>query len=193
MMDLMKVDMRSIKLWEYMFLIPSAMLLSFLASPDFMHPYYMWIFYLTTSLITISIDHNKQDKVQPFIVSLPVTRKEYIGEKYLLAVVWFFLSTIVMTFIAFFFDRTMGFFTFELWITTFFLFLFFIAILLPIGLFFKPGGFIFFVALIIFIITTRETMNISAIYFHPIFLFSILLFPLSCYLAMHVFERKDLS
>ncbi len=65
-------------------LIPSLILLSFLASPDFMHPYYMWIFYLTAALITISIDHRKQDKVLPFIISLPVTRKEYIGAKYLL-------------------------------------------------------------------------------------------------------------
>ena len=193
MLNLMKADMRNIKLWEYIILLPSLILLSFLASPNFIHPYYMWIFYLTAALMTISIDHKKQEKVLPFIISLPVTRKEYIGAKYLLALSWFFLSTIIMTFIAFFFDRTMGFFTFELWITTFLLILFFIAILLLFGLFYKPAGIILFVTLIIFIITTRETMDISAIHFHPSLLISILLFPLSYYLSTRVFGRKDLS
>ncbi|MBS4212808.1 ABC-2 transporter permease [Neobacillus rhizophilus] len=193
MLNVIRLNIRSIKIWEVIMFIPAVFVLAFLASPNFMHPYYMWIFYLTFGLSSISLNPKKHEKVQRTIFSLPITKKEYIGAIYLLVVIWFFLATIVTTFIAFMIDREMEFFTFELWITMFFLFLFFSSIYLPFGMFFKRAGMIIPIALITFIITIRETSGVSEIHFHPILFISIIIFGLSYYLSTMIIKGKDIS
>ncbi|MBS4179268.1 ABC-2 transporter permease [Lederbergia citrea] len=193
MLNIIKADMRSIKPWEYMILIPAVLFFALLVGANFVHPYYMWIFYLTLGLCSGSVDRKRQEKVLPSVVSLPITRKEYIGAKYLLAVAWFFVSSIVTMLFALVFNRSLVFFSFEMWITTFLITLVFIAIYVPFSLFYKSAGFMFGLAIVIFIMTTRETIGHVELHFHPIFLLSIILFYLSYYFSVKVFERLNIS
>ncbi|SDM63299.1 ABC-2 transporter permease [Bacillus sp. OK048] len=193
MLNVIKMNIRSIQIWEVMMITPAMFFLAFIASPNFIHPYYMWIFYLTFGLTRISIDPKKHEKVKRTIFSLPITKNEYIRAIYLLVVIWFFFATIVTTFLAFIMDQGMGFFTFELLMTIFFLFLFFSAIYLPVGIFFKQAGMIIPVALIIFIITIRETSGFLEIHFHPSLFISVILFGLSYYLSTKILKGKEIS
>lgn len=193
MLNVIRMNIRSIQIWEVMMITPAMFFLSFLASPNFIHPYYMWIFYLAFGLTSISIDPKKHEKAKRTIFSLPMTKKEYIGGIYLLVVIWFFFATFIATLIAFMVDQRIEFFTLELWMSLFFMFLFFSAIYLPFGMFFKQAGRIISITLIFFLITMRETSRISEIHFHPSLFISIILFGLSYYLSTKILERKEIS
>ncbi|MBS4198315.1 ABC-2 transporter permease [Bacillus sp. FJAT-49732] len=191
MVNLIKADLKSIKLLEYMILIPFVFILALLVNPGFTNPYYMWIFYFTLALSSILIDRKRQDQVLPVMMGLPIKRKEYIAAKYLFTIVCFFISTIGMTIIALMLDWKMEFFNFNHLITAFLLLLLFMAIFLPLGLFFKPASF-FITFILIFFITIRESSGAPWIQFHPTLLLSIILYYVSYLLSVRIFERRNI-
>ncbi|MBS4220339.1 ABC-2 transporter permease [Bacillus sp. FJAT-49711] len=191
MIQLVKADIKSIKIQDYFILVPFVFILAFLANPGFTSPFYMWIFYFTLGVFSIFVDRKRQEKVLPVMMSIPITRKEFVGAKYLLAIVWFFLSSIGAALIALIFDWKMDFFNFNEWITVFLFVLLFLAIFLPLGLLFKTASF-YMTFILIFIITIRETFGAHSIQFHPIMLLSIILFCLSYLITVKIFERKNI-
>ncbi|MCJ8009025.1 ABC-2 transporter permease [Lederbergia wuyishanensis] len=190
MINLIKTDIKSIKLLEYIIMIPFVFILAFLVNPGFEYPYYIWIFYFTFGICSSSLDQKRNDNVQPVIISLPISRKNYIGAKYLLPLVWFFLSTIGATIIALLFNWRTDFFEVNLLITSFLLIILLMAIYLPLCLFYRHASF-FVPFILIFVLTMLNTTNeIHFIQFHPILLLSIILFYLSYLLSVKIFDRK---
>lgn len=165
--------------------------ISVIANPKSIHTYYLWIFYSSLGITSLSIHLRNHLHVKPLLLSLPITKKEYIGAKYLIALLSFIFYSLVTTLVAFLLQPRMDYFNFEMLICVFLIYLFFNAIYLPCSLLYKSTANILLVIFISLVSSnTPGSWAITGIEFHPSFLISILLFPLSYYLCYKMMEAK---
>ncbi|MEK3890196.1 ABC-2 transporter permease [Bacillus sp. FSL K6-3431] len=197
MINLMKADMKSIKLFAFVTLIPAVFVIAFISTI-----FSTSIFYVGISLITLGLSFetfNKQtkDKIPTLIISLPVTRKEYITVKYVIVIPWFIIASITMTILILLFDRDFSFFSLKIWLITFALTIMFASLFFLINHFWKTATF----PLFIFCITFTLSLNLpdkmseffSLINHWLIYLVSLLITVISYCTVLSRFKKTDIT
>ncbi|RKD25620.1 hypothetical protein BEP19_01365 [Ammoniphilus oxalaticus] len=197
MLNVMGLEMRMIKPWEYLIFLPAVFFFAFVVNRDLIHPFYMSVFFFAWGITSFSTLNTKHEATRKLVLSLPITKREYIGAKYLLAIVWFLISTVVTTFfllpLAFFIGLSIDFFSLELWIAMFLLYLMLNSVYIPLALFIRSIGWIVPLALAAFITAGPDVFSMPKIAFYPTLLVAPLLFSLSYYGSVKIMEGKDVT
>ncbi|CAM3911510.1 ABC-2 transporter permease [Lederbergia lenta] len=121
MFHLIKADIKSTKLISILKLIPAVIVLALFANEWNIHFYYPVIALITLGLCIESFSKQKKNGDQLLVISLPVTRKEYIIAKYIIIIPWFIIASFIMTVWILLFDKNLYFFNFNYWMITFLL------------------------------------------------------------------------
>ncbi|MBS4209238.1 ABC-2 transporter permease [Bacillus sp. FJAT-50079] len=196
MIQLIKADLKSTKILAYVAMIPAVIVLAFFAHIFNVSPFYSGISLIALGLSFESFTKQKKDGIQPLILSLPVTRKDYIAAKYIIFIPWFLIATVIMTIWFLLIEKGIQFFNFKLWIFTFFITLTIAALFFIIHYFANALAlilFVFFISLFVTLdISEGLTMFFSSFSSWLIYPSAILLSYLSYLIIVTSFAKKNL-